>query len=427
MYKIYLKQAWALLKENKLLSLVSIFGTALAICMIMVIVIVWQVRTANYSPETSRDRMLFIRHARATLIENNDWNNGGLLSSHVIKECFYPLPSAEAVGMAYYNMNRLVALADHTVEFGASVRYTDANFWKLFQFRFLSGKPYTEEAVRSGIMDAVVSESVARKLYGTADVVGKTVEVGYVPYTIRAVVEDVSFMAQSAYGDVWLPYTSDNTLHDNSVERLMGAFRCYILARSSSDFAAIKREVNQSVDRLNAGQGEWALRLGGQPDTQLESLARESAFEEVDTGKVVGKYVLMIAILMLIPAINMSGLTQSRMRKRMSEIGVRKAFGATGGELMRQVLLENFLQTLLGGLLGFVLSYMAVLFLSDWLLDTGTIPTGLGRVIVNAEMLFNPLIFLCAFAACMALNLLSAGLPAWRASRRPIISALNEQ
>ena len=39
MYKIYLKQAWALLKENKLLSGVSIFGTALAICMIMVIVI----------------------------------------------------------------------------------------------------------------------------------------------------------------------------------------------------------------------------------------------------------------------------------------------------------------------------------------------------------------------------------------------------
>ena len=56
MYKIYLKQAWALLKENKLLSGVSIFGTALAICMIMVIVIVWQIRTANYSPEDYRDR-----------------------------------------------------------------------------------------------------------------------------------------------------------------------------------------------------------------------------------------------------------------------------------------------------------------------------------------------------------------------------------
>ena len=47
MYKIYLKQAWALLKENKLLSGVSIFGTALAICMIMVIVILYRDRMAD--------------------------------------------------------------------------------------------------------------------------------------------------------------------------------------------------------------------------------------------------------------------------------------------------------------------------------------------------------------------------------------------
>ena len=41
-------------------------------------------------------------------------------------------------------------------------------------------------------MDAVVSESVARRLYGTTEVVGRTVEISYVPYTIRAVVRDVS-------------------------------------------------------------------------------------------------------------------------------------------------------------------------------------------------------------------------------------------
>ena len=56
MYKIYLKQAWALLKENKLLSGVSIFGTALAICMIMVIVILYVVNTASFKPEVNRGR-----------------------------------------------------------------------------------------------------------------------------------------------------------------------------------------------------------------------------------------------------------------------------------------------------------------------------------------------------------------------------------
>ena len=98
-------------------------------------------------------------------------------------------------------------MADHTVEFKCDVTFTDAAFWNIFNFRFLSGKPYGEEEVQSGIMDAVVSESVARRLYGTTEVVGRTVEISYVPYTIRAVVRDVSLLAESAYGDVWLPYT----------------------------------------------------------------------------------------------------------------------------------------------------------------------------------------------------------------------------
>ena len=152
----------------------------------------------------------------------------------------------------------------------------------------------------------------------------------------------------------------------------------------------------------------------------MGDLAREDAFSEPNVRELVMKYVIIVLVLLLIPAINMSGITQSRMRKRMAEIGVRKAFGATRSELLTQVLYENLLQTLLGGVLGLFFSYASVL------LDTGTASMGIGRTFVNAEMMFNPLIFLYAFLACLALNLLSAGIPAWRASRMRIISALNE-
>ena len=94
---------------------------------------------------------------------------------------FYPLRSAEKVGMAHHGVQRLAAVVDHTVEFKCDVTFTDAAFWNIFNFRFLSGKPYGEEEVQSGIMDAVVSESVARRLYGTTGVVGRTVEISYVP------------------------------------------------------------------------------------------------------------------------------------------------------------------------------------------------------------------------------------------------------
>lgn len=54
MIKLYFKQAFHLLKENKLLSSISIIGTALAIAMIMVIVITLRATIAPFAPESYR-------------------------------------------------------------------------------------------------------------------------------------------------------------------------------------------------------------------------------------------------------------------------------------------------------------------------------------------------------------------------------------
>lgn len=428
MYKIYLKQAFSLLCENKLLSLVSVLGTALAITMIMVIVIVWQVRTASYAPETNRDRTLYVKEARATYIEDESWASISYLSPQVIKECFYPLKDAEAVGMACHVMQRLAGLPDNTVEFKADITFTDAAFWRVFNFSFLAGKPYTEEEVQSGIMGAVVCESVARRLYGTTDVVGREIQVSYVSYTIRAVVEDVSLLADSAYGNIWLPYTTDWIGEYNNGEGLLGGFFCYILAKDHSSFDAIRKETDQNVRRLNTGQAKAVLGLGGAPDTHFAQLVRANSWEVPDvTGKVI-RYGLIILILLLIPAINMSGMTLSRMRKRMGEIGVRKAFGATRNELVGQVLCENMLVTLLGGAVGLAFSYGAILMLGSWLLDAGEMAAyQMGTAFVNTEMMLSPVVFTFAFLFCLLLNLLSAGIPAWQASRMNIVEALNEK
>lgn len=85
---------------------------------------------------------------------------------------------------------------------------------------------------------------------------------------------------------------------------------------------------------------------------------------------IVRRFILIIVILLLVPAINLSSMTLSRMRKRMTEIGVRKAFGATANELLRQVFWENLILTLLAGVLGLILSYSATFLLNSFLLIT---------------------------------------------------------
>ena len=77
MIKLYFKQAFHLLGENKLLSSISIIGTALAIAMIMVIVITLRATIAPFAPETHRDRMLIFRFAGLQSKSNVNWYSFG--------------------------------------------------------------------------------------------------------------------------------------------------------------------------------------------------------------------------------------------------------------------------------------------------------------------------------------------------------------
>ena len=83
-------------------------------------------------------------------------------------------------------------------------------------------------------------------------------------------------------------------------------------------------------------------------------------------GSVTAVYLMLlflILLFLLIPALNLSGLNASRMQDRISELGVRKAFGARKNRLLTQILIENLLLMLPGGLVGLLVSYgMVALF-----------------------------------------------------------------
>lgn len=85
----------------------------------------------------------------------------------------------------------------------------------------------------------MLSATVARRLFGTTDVAGKTVQLNHVEYRISGVVADVSVLATSAYAQVWVPYTSTDINRLTWWEDTMGQMRAVILAHSVADFPAI--------------------------------------------------------------------------------------------------------------------------------------------------------------------------------------------
>ena len=424
MYKQYIKQAIRQLKENKLLSFISIAGTAMAIAMIMVMVITQRIELEDYAPEVNRDRTLYVKWMSTYWNDDPSSSSNGPMSIRTAKECFKALTTPEAVCIYSPPYHGFLASAPEGELMKVDVSQTDEAFWQIFEFSFLNGKPYDLADCESGLTKAVIAESVARKLYGTVDAVGRIISLNHSDYTVAAVVKDVSKLAATAYAQVWIPYTTTN-ITDITWSTTMGMMRVLILARSTDDFQAIREETERLRLKYNEGLNNQAMQYRDQPDTQFVYVNRKWANVSPDTKKIVIEYIVVIALLLLVPAINLSGMTLSRMRKRFPELGVRRSFGASRGALLNQILLESMILTLIGGLVGLILSYGSVFLLNDLLFSNSSNSYLEGTNTVSAAMLVDPMIFIGALAFCLLLNVLSSGVPAWRASRLNIVTALN--
>ncbi|GHT32144.1 ABC transporter permease [Bacteroidia bacterium] len=431
MNKQYLKQAWNLLRQEKFFSSIYILGTGLSITVVMVLSIVLYVRLANIYPETNRDRILVVQNA----VEN--YEEGGFSSSRLsiqlIETVFQPLESAEAVTatISYHEgEENYVQPEGSSDQWPVTVQYVDTAYWRVFSFRFLHGQPFSGADFRSGIRVAVIAESLAKRLFGTIEVRGQYMSLNFETYRISGVVKDVSFVTERTYAQIWVPYTLVPDYKGTfGRSGSLGKMTAFILAPSTNEVGRVKEEALDRFHRYASQYEEESPSIVGQPDRHWQSTLRTFSTSEPDFTKALLQYGFIFLILLLVPAISLSGMADSRMERRLAEMGVRRAFGAPRSSLMGQVFSENFLFTLLGGGVGLLFSYLLVLLSRSWIMGlgkefAGNVPDGV-EVVLTPAMLLNMPVFGIALLVCFLLNLLSAMIPAWKVSHQEIVYSLN--
>ena len=426
MIKQYFQQAWAQLRQQPLISAVTVAGTALSIFLIMLVVMMQQVQVEPFAPESNRDRFLHVKWGSLT---NEAWGentSNGPWSVRSLKEIYGKMTTPEAV--SFYTSNTVskpVSLPGIPAT-AVDMRETDDVFWHVFDFAFTDGKPYDRAVFDAGQPVAVVTESVARLLFGTTEATGKEFLLAHAPYRVCGVVKDVSTLASTAYAQLWIPYTSTDQVNNTWTDGLMGSMSCIILAHSRNDFSAIRKEADRMLDEYNKLIGENGYKFinRNRPYDQEKNVLAGGANIEPDVNEARRSRFIIFLILLIVPAINLSSMTHSRLRRRVAEIGVRRAFGCTRVELLGQILGENFIVTLLAGALGLVISLIFAFSLGDMLFTQGS-NTTLNPPVVDASILIHASTFGWALLFCFVLNLLSTGIPAWRASQMNIVEAIN--
>ena len=436
MLKLYLKQAWTLLRQNPLFSGLYIAGTGLAIAMTMIVAMIYYVKLAPVYPEVNRSRTLYLTYT-SFKSDRSEWQSA--LSYSALQDWALHLENAEAISAQYsswqFTRNAYIQPEDRSGDFHPQVMLTDPAFFRVYAFRFLEGNPFTESDLQSGIRTAVITDDLARRLFGTAEgVVGREFSLSYIHYRVCGVVKGGSYLTPQSYAQVYLPYSVNEGYRESDADQFpyLGSFSLTFLVKDDAQARALQAEVKDVTRRLNLEhKGQWEMNLWEQPMPHALSVFQSSPQREFNFWAKVRYFGLMLLVLLLVPALNLSGMIASRMESRLAEMGVRKSFGAGRGKLLGQVMWENLLLTLLGGVLGLVIAWLALYAGREWLfflLDdfVDTVPEG-ANAYVSGEMLFAPLVFLCAFVLCILLNMLSALLPAWMSLRKPIVYSLYER
>ncbi|MEA4980620.1 MAG: ABC transporter permease [Petrimonas sp.] len=420
MLRQYFKQIIQLWKSNPLFSVISVLATAFTIAFVMILCMVYAFRTADTPPEANRSRTLYSDRGYSYLTKDRSNANSGM-SKSVANAIFGNLQNAETVSYIQWKGEGMgfVSTAPSNRE-KKMVSPVDDHFFKIFSYEFLAGQPFTAGQVATESKVAIVTDRIARQYFGSVEnAMGKDITVGMSNNCrIVGVVKAVSSLYNKAYSDVWT--VADNASLDwgpQYSEGLRGMCGVVLTAKKGSSMKALRKEIDQNIESLNAGKREYTF------EQRMLSHA-ESSFYNKKTTNPIRIFVVLVLILLIVPAINMSGLLSAQMKKRIPEIAIRKAYGASNSEVTSQLLFENLMLTVIGGIVGLLLAVTAVLLFKNILLADLTTVNANASFHLPSELFFDPVIFVLAFLFCFVINLLSAIVPVWSASRTTIMQAI---
>jgi len=353
MLQNYLKIAFRNLSRNKLFSAINIFGLAagLAVCLLIMLYIFDELSYDKHHKDA--DRTYRLAYITGT---GENWSAQPAPVAFTMKA---EMPEVQEVTrlLKFPDMDKVLLQYQHPQNpkkfFESNGYYVDSTFFDLFTYDFTYGNGQTALRQPNSL---VLSESIAAKLFGNDNPIGKPLKLslpfGDFTYTVQAVFKEnhkshipAHFFLSMRNSDVgaWIPnWTSWAT---NNI------FHTYVKLKPGTDAHAFEKRLAAFMDRHQGPELKKAGMTKGSfiqhmPDIYLHSSIGN---EIAPNGNIRYLYIMgsIAAFILVIACINFMNLSTARSEKRAREVGVRKVIGAGRASLIHQFLGESFLLCLI--------------------------------------------------------------------------------
>lgn len=256
---------------------------------------------------------------------------------------------------------RTLGFADMAALWGRSIVLTDGiepeyvegmaaspNLWTILGIGALSGRTFDSERDSPSDRIVLISDGLLQRRYGgDRALVGRSIQIGGTAHTVVGVVpRDLGFMRDV---DVWLPWEANprQSRGDRQAEVIARLKPGVTLGQASAEIESVASALEQEFPSTNQGNG-----------------ARARPLLEYSVSPALGRALTLVfaaaGLLLLVACANVANLMLTRTLARAPEWSLRRALGANGARLVRQVVTESLVLAAAGGAGGVLVAAAAV-------------------------------------------------------------------
>ena len=344
MLKNYFKIAFRNLWKRKGYSFINILGLTIGMAS-AILILLW------IQNELSFDRF-YKKSDRLYMMYNRDkfdgklwaWSSTPKIMAPTIKHDYAEVENT----CRYSNITFLTTVGEKKINTRGA--FVDSSFFDLFSFPLVSGNAGQALA---GNYNIVLTEKMAKKLFGNENPMGRTVLVdSNANFTVSAVMKDLPNNTAFDF-EYLLPWGFMNKLDWNDAFWGNNSVKTFVLLKPNTAQAIFDKKV-KSITRSHSDETAEVFSY---------RFSRQHLYSKSENGQLVDGQIVTVRlfgiiafIILLIACINFMNLSTARSEKRAREVGIRKVAGALKSSLIAQFIGE----TVLLALIAFVLALVAV-------------------------------------------------------------------
>jgi len=321
--------------RNKSFSSINIMGLAIGMASALLIGLWVQHELSFDRWEAKADRIYQLYSREEYNGKPDAWPRVSSLMAADLKKEYAEVEDAVRIRTVYF------LASNGEKHFNLEGAFADPAFLSVFSFPLLKGDVQT---ALSGDQGIVLTEHVARSLFGDADAIGQTVRIDSAEnFKVTAVLKDLPGNTAFSF-QYLLPWSY---LHRLGWDNNGGSWKytdavTYAVLKPGASGAAFDVKIKNIIQR----QITDGKRAG--PETFTQPLVRAHLYSKVENGRLTGglistvrMFTIIAIFILLIACINFMNLSTARSEKRAREVGIRKVVGAVRGSLVAQFIGES--------------------------------------------------------------------------------------